>query len=170
MKMQNAAGCAALRGFSSVADDQIIPADAPTEHPVENLLSRLDRVRQTGPGRWIARCPSHDDKHPSLSIRETSDGTLLLKCWTGCGAADVVAAVGLDLKNLFPKRYERQSLRPRERWVPADVLRCLAKESLVIQIAAQAIASGAELTGSDLDRLADAAARFQAAAKEVGHG
>ena len=34
------------------------------------ILDRLDGVRPTGDGRWIARCPAHDDRSPSLSIRE----------------------------------------------------------------------------------------------------
>ncbi len=38
------------------------------------LLSRLDGACRTGPGRWIARCPAHDDRHPSLAVRELEDG------------------------------------------------------------------------------------------------
>ena len=42
---------------------------------VTNLLSTLNKVKQTGPGRWIACCPAHVDKHPSLSVRETENST-----------------------------------------------------------------------------------------------
>ena len=42
--------------------------------PAENVLSRLDKVRQRQPGQWSARCPAHIDKSPSLSIRETPQG------------------------------------------------------------------------------------------------
>ena len=38
------------------------------------LLSILEGVKRTGPGRWMARCPAHGDKSPSLSIRELDDG------------------------------------------------------------------------------------------------
>jgi len=62
------------------------------------LLNRLDRVHETGPGRWLACCPSHEDGTPSLSIRVLDDGTVLLHCFAGCSAADVVAAVGLELE------------------------------------------------------------------------
>ncbi|MCI0654836.1 MAG: hypothetical protein L0Y39_10215 [Methylococcaceae bacterium] len=71
---------------------------------IENLLSRLESLLQTGPDRWIGRCPSHDDKRPSLAIREIEGGTLLLKCFAGCSAADIVQAVGLELRDLFPPR------------------------------------------------------------------
>ena len=38
----------------------------PTMKP-EDLLENLDRVRKTKDG-WVAACPAHADKTPSLSI------------------------------------------------------------------------------------------------------
>ena len=46
-------------------------------------------------GGWIDRCPAHDDKNPSLSIKETSDGVLLLKCFAGCSFEQIIEAAGL---------------------------------------------------------------------------
>ena len=70
------------------------------------LLDRLDKVKQTGSDRWAARCPGplhvHGDRRPSLSIRLTDDGKWLIKCFAGCGAADVVAAVGLEMADEMP--------------------------------------------------------------------
>jgi len=37
------------------------------ENKADILLARLDGVKRTGPDRWIARCPAHDDKRPSLA-------------------------------------------------------------------------------------------------------
>ena len=71
---------------------------------VHKLISRLDGVRSRGHDRWIAKCPAHDDRSPSLSIRETEDGTVLIKCFAGCGAVNVLQAVGLELVDLFPER------------------------------------------------------------------
>lgn len=139
--------------------------------PVHQLLDRLDAVRETGAGRWIARCPAHDDRHPSLSVRETADGTVLLKCWAGCGAADVVAAVGLELRDLFPPRMDdRPPLRKHERWASVDVLRCLAHEAVIVLVAAEATGRGEALTDADRDRLAVAAGRLRAAVEEVANG
>ena len=70
----------------------------------EEMLSRLEKVKRTGPGRWIARCPAHDDKDPSLSIRELDDGGFLLHCFASCGVDDVVAAIGIELSDLFPEK------------------------------------------------------------------
>ena len=48
-------------------------------------------------GRWTAggglcRCPAHDDRRPSLSVR-VGRRTLLLHCFAGCAAADVLRAL-----------------------------------------------------------------------------
>lgn len=69
----------------------------------ENMLNHLSGVKVTGAGKWQAQCPSHDDKSPSLSVKETNDGTLLLRCWAGCNASEIVGAMGLGLSDLFPK-------------------------------------------------------------------
>ena len=69
----------------------------------EKLLVHLDSVQATGDGRWIARCPAHADKTPSLAVREVDD-RLLIHCFAGCGVADIVGAVGLKFSDLFPPR------------------------------------------------------------------
>jgi len=47
--------------------------------------------------------PAHDDQNPSLDVRELADGRLLIICRAGCGSADIVDAVGLELSDLFPR-------------------------------------------------------------------
>jgi putative DNA primase/helicase len=42
---------------------------------------------------WMARCPAHDDRTPSLAIREGRDGKILLKCHAGCSQWDVIDAL-----------------------------------------------------------------------------
>jgi len=138
---------------------------------VHRLLARLDKVKSNGPGRWLACCPAHDDRSPSLAIRETEDGTILAKCFTGCPTADVLAAVGMEMHELFPRRESdtfRASKRPGERWVPRDVLAAVAREALVVLIAAETVHAGRPLAREDLDRLARAVGRLRGAAKEVG--
>ncbi|WP_434782827.1 CHC2 zinc finger domain-containing protein [Ferrovum myxofaciens] len=72
---------------------------------VEELLERLQGVRKTSHGRWMAKCPSHDDNSPSLSVTG-NDGKILLYCFAGCGAHEIVTAVGLELSDLFPEKLE----------------------------------------------------------------
>jgi hypothetical protein len=51
----------------------------------------------------MACCPAHDDSSPSLSVAEASDGRVLVKCFGGCSALDVITAVGLEWDDLFPE-------------------------------------------------------------------
>src|SRR5215472_2959966 len=76
---------------------------------VDDLLSRLDRVRRTGNG-WIARCPAHEDHSPSLSVK-AGDRGLLVKCWAGCTLEEVTEALGIRVADLF---FETPT--PRGRW------------------------------------------------------
>jgi hypothetical protein len=69
---------------------------------VDNLLSRLKRVKGTGSG-WQARCPAHEDRVASLSVSEGDDGRALVKCHAGCAAETVAAALGLQLADLFER-------------------------------------------------------------------
>jgi len=65
----------------------------------EQILSRLSGVRRSGSG-WLARCPAHEDRNPSLSICQVN-GKTLLNCHAGCDPQAVVEAVGLTLSDLF---------------------------------------------------------------------
>lgn len=76
------------------------------------MLSRLENVKKKGEG-WTALCPAHKDSDPSLHIDLGEDGRVLLKCFAGCETADIVAAIGLELKDLFPPK--NRQLRPQAR-------------------------------------------------------
>lgn len=67
---------------------------------VEEVLGKLEGVRRSGKG-WVARCPVHGDRHPSLSIGTGYDGAILLHCHAGCETEDVVASLGLEMGDLF---------------------------------------------------------------------
>lgn len=147
------------------------PYGTTTPADVHALLARLEKVKENGPGRWLACCPAHADRAPSLAVRETPDATILVKCFAGCPTADVLAAVGMELKDLFPRRDNdtyHASKRPGERWVPRDVLAAVAREALITLLAAEATHRGERLTRDDLERLAQAAGRLRNAAREVG--
>lgn len=131
------------------------------------LLDRLESVRQTGPEEWLARCPSHQDRNPSLSIRE-GDRMVLIHCFAGCTAADIIAAVGLrwadiDYRNgdrahePHPGQFERDRVRP------LDALRSVAHEALITAIVASDIEQGKTIPPADAERAALASARIRAA-------
>ena len=126
----------------------------------ENLISRLRGVRCTGPGRWVALCPAHGDRNPSLNVRQLDDETILLKCFAGCSASEVVSSVGLELKDLFPPPIEH-CRRSRRGWLDArDVLACLAIDGPVVAIAASDLSQGLTFSEDDADRVAIAAGRI----------
>lgn len=65
-------------------------------------------------GRWhgrygSARCPAHNDAHPSLSISDGADGKLLVKCHTGCAQATLVDT--LKSRGLWPEAQPVPKLR-----------------------------------------------------------
>jgi hypothetical protein len=70
--------------------------------PVKKALDRLEGVRESG-GSWVALCPAHDDREPSLSVAEGEDGRALLKCFAGCPFGEIVAAMGLEERDLFER-------------------------------------------------------------------
>ncbi len=129
------------------------------------LLSRLDRVRPTGAGRWIARCPAHDDRSPSLSIRELDDGRVLVHDFAGCGPAEILAAVGLTFTDLMPERLRHHLPRERRPYDAHSILAAVAYEALVVSLAAGRMIHAERLDPETYDRLLVAVARLQAAAE-----
>ena len=69
----------------------------------EELVSRLQGAKQGTDGKWMARCPAHDDRTPSLSVAKGADGMILLKCFAGCTVEAIVQSLGVGLCELFPE-------------------------------------------------------------------
>jgi hypothetical protein len=67
------------------------------------MLDQLQNVKQSGKG-WVACCPAHEDRQPSLSITENGDGSVLLKCHAGCETTSIVTALGMKMADLFPTK------------------------------------------------------------------
>lgn len=118
---------------------------------LEKVLVRLDKVKLNGAGKWLACCPAHDDKSPSLSIKETADGTVLLKCWAGCTAAEITGAIGLELRDLFPGEHQ-----PRRGPSKAAI----EHERRIVSIGLSLLARDSTLSPSDLERLETARRRL----------
>jgi hypothetical protein len=83
------------------------------------LLSRLDGVKSRGTGKWSARCPSHKDRSPSLSVGEGPD-RILLHCFALCENQDIVATLGLTMADLFFKASSPHGHRPMPKAVRID--------------------------------------------------
>lgn len=69
---------------------------------LEKFILNFQKTKKTGENQYMALCPAHDDKHPSLSIGlSTTDNRILLHCYAGCKTADILSSVGLEPKDLY---------------------------------------------------------------------
>jgi CHC2 zinc finger len=104
-------------------------------HGLADMLAKLQSLRKTGTG-WMARCPAHADRSPSLSVTQTADGTVLVRCHAGCTAADIVAAIGLTMADLFPNKAQTPT-RPHQRPTPERIRAELRREFEALQLDGQ---------------------------------
>ena len=107
------------------------PTATTGSHPIDNVLGRLENVIETGKYQSRAKCPVHqktNSQSRTLSIREAQDGQVLLCCHAGCDYAEVLSAIGLEKKHLFPPEtyitnwaYDRDPLKRSPRQVIGDL-------------------------------------------------
>ena len=140
---------------------------------IGDLLNKLEKVKGSK-GRWIACCPAHVDRSPSLAITETDDGRILLKCFAGCSAQQVVEAVGMDLTDLFPNDNNISSLKEkhfnkpvRRPFYATDLLKIIQFEALLTSVAAFDLSEGRQVSDVDRKRLKTAFERINEAANYI---
>jgi hypothetical protein len=121
--------------------------------PIEAIISRLEKVRPGRSGQWSACCPAHKDKSPSLSIRETDEGSVLIYCFSGCSVNSIVESIGLSLSDLFPPR-EKSGKEPKKTpklYTPAQALQLFSDYSFLIVLLGIDIIKGNQISEYDLD-------------------
>jgi hypothetical protein len=131
---------------------------------INTLLERLTKVKSHGRNSWRACCPAHSGTNPTaLRIKEESDGRILLHCFQGCSASDVVASVGLQLSDLFPEPIEQYKAPIQKKFYASDILSAVKFECQVVLMAAFELKKNKELEPSDLERLEVAYERIREA-------
>ena len=75
---------------------------------IDNVLAHMECVHKTGADKWICRCPAHNDKSPSLSIRLTPE-RILLYCFAGCTTEAIITASGLTWGDICGDDPDRQA-------------------------------------------------------------
>lgn len=147
--------------------------------PVQLILSRLTRIRQTGPGTWRASCPTeahpHGDRSMGLAIREAGDGSVLIHCFSGCPPDKVLAAISLSMSSLFPDRDGRDPAyrggRPKAPPIPwRDVVEALHLDLCACSLAFSDLAAGKTFSPQDAVQFAKFADDLAGKLREVGHG
>ena len=129
---------------------------------IDALLCRLDGAKETGHGKYVARCPAHDDRSPSLAIKDGGDGRVLVHCFAGCETEDVLSAIGMTFSDVMPERIGTEhSYRPvHNRISPRDALATLDHESLVVAIIGADILEHKQVDEPTWDRLGAAVQRI----------
>jgi hypothetical protein len=135
---------------------------------IGKILDRVVGVKQTAPGRWMARCPAHEDQSPSLSIREMQDGRILLNCFASCPTGDVLAKMGLRMSDLFDGPIAHHLPPVRGAFSARELLELVNHEICVAALIVTD-AEGRPLTPDECERLRQASARI-ADARVCIHG
>ena len=128
---------------------------------VDKLLSQLEKVKRKGDNSWLACCPAHDDKNPSLGITE-KDERVLLRCFSHqCDVSDIVHAVGLELSDLFPEQTSKGGKPIRKKRFSAEaILEALADEFVIAELCLAVLADGGTLNEKAQARMKEASNRF----------
>jgi hypothetical protein len=66
---------------------------------LERLSELGSKIREQY-GYAMAQCPAHDDRNPSLAIYP-KEGKAKVVCYAGCSDVDVLAALGLTIRDLY---------------------------------------------------------------------
>ncbi len=125
---------------------------------LNRILNRLEKVRPsvTHKDAWTARCPAHEDRSPSLSVRLTSD-RILLHCHAGCDVEDVLRALGASWGDICPERdipYEKAlAYGRRKRYLLTDIP-AVDYAEWILRIAAADKRAGRDLDLNDRATLA----------------
>lgn len=67
-----------------------------------DYILHATRAQRNGQASWKGHCPAHEDRSPSLSIGLSRDGRILLYCFAGCSTESILAALGMEWRDLFP--------------------------------------------------------------------
>jgi hypothetical protein len=154
-----------LQGFSN--SKVIKPPFSGYGNKIEALLSRLDKVKPNGNGKWQALCPAHPDKSPSLAIKLTDDGKILIHCFAGCSVVDIVSAVGLELSDLMPENLAYKKGTKPPKFNKYELFETLAFESLILSIAIRQLLNYEDLNQADLLRVIRAENTINSIVSEV---
>lgn len=131
---------------------------------IEDILTKLKKVRRTGPNNWLACCPAHDDRNPSFTLHAGADGRIACHCHSGCSFPEIVEAVGLGWEPWFPPKQDSDFKPPIRRPFPvADVLAALADEADILCVVLHDSDWGKPLPKVDIERAQLAIERIRAA-------
>lgn len=129
---------------------------------INDFLGYFEKSYRSGKDEYQCLCPAHNDKTASLSIKNLPDERILIHCFAGCAANDILEAVGLTFDDIVPKRLG--DFKPVSKpFNPYAVLKAISNETLLVALAGLEVANGKTLPQEDKDRLMIAVNRLREA-------
>jgi hypothetical protein len=103
-----------------------------------------------------------------MSVRETADGTVLIKCFAGCSALDIIRKVGMKPADLFPQNYraphtQRGPAKPNHWHARNEAFKSVMRETQLVGLIAADIAEGKRVSQQDAERCVEAVTKIQEA-------
>ena len=129
---------------------------------INDFLGYFEKSYRSGKDEYQCLCPAHNDRTASLSIKNLADGRILIHCFAGCAANDILGAVGLTFDDIVPKRIG--DFKPVSKpFNPYAVLKAISNETLLVALAGLEVSNGKTLPPEDKDRLIIAVNRLREA-------
>jgi len=119
---------------------------------INQLITNLDKARKTGDGKWLACCPAHEDRSPSLGITQADNGKILIHCFAGCDVSNIVSSIGLELADLMPETAQYKKGTKPPKFNKYELFDRLAFEVIILSLAFRQLLNGKELSPDDLAR------------------
>ena len=129
---------------------------------MNHLLSRLAGygLKQVGNNKYLCRCPSHEDKSPSLTITLQPGDKTLIHCFAGCQAEDILGSVDLSMTDLFPDNDDFDSKQFKKKQEISYQREQFMKDYRLVVLAEENVKRGVLLSKQDLKLMTDAQKRI----------
>lgn len=131
---------------------------------IDLVLERVQKARKVSADSYMACCPAHDDKSPSMRITQR-DGRVLIHCMAGCTPDDILDAIGLKWNDLYEDKWDAAKAAAFAQKTRMPRIDPLDHERTIIEIALSDDAKGKKFSMEDRARIELALERLEAAEK-----
>lgn len=135
---------------------------------VDMLLSRLDKVRNHGKGKHMAKCPCHADKTASLAINDMGDGRILINCFAGCDTYSILQSIGLDWQDVMPESVAGEHKPVKQIIYASEALKLIEHEARIVLVCAYDLKKNKPLQADEIERLELSMQRIKKAIEGAG--
>lgn len=120
---------------------------------LSNFISRLKKVKRSGNNQYMALCPAHDDKSPSLGITLGKKGQVVFNCLAGCSKLEILHAAGFNnFSELYPDNHNY--VKRRKDMLSNNLFMMTIRDyALFLHIYSKRIIAGEEIPNEDTDHL-----------------